>query len=489
MCLVDQLEDESVAVRLTGLQAFARVEPKILAEHVHIVEQQLQDCSAPVRGEALATLSRLEPKVLAECAVAITPLLRDQDERVRERAIATLSRLEPDVLKRHVDAIVEHTQGGDAAIRVTAVTALRHCSPEVLARYAHMLKRLLSDADAGVCSEALRALGQLPQSHLLPYAVYIVPHLDSAESSVHEAAMETVKKLPASYQGDFHYLPALDTLLHVFVRHNVDTLVDPLLAQHGYRLVNARNMLLNTPLHVAASCGRLHLCQRLVNAGALVRMRNTHRKRPEDLAKEGGHTTVAYWLQGKVSISTVRGGCGDAWHMALQDPRTPFHVEWYTMPMEGAAGFVGIKHSLLRIIVGSALEPHAYVIEKASVQSFGNVVPEELRNGVYVSHWSDVMHSIESDPLHVLHQDDIENNTGKERLCVRSLWEVASEVGDYEVSKCNCHHAALRVYNSCAKEHARVRKVPNLFLSHLSAFLQQVGVDVEGSESASAFAA
>lgn len=102
--------------------------------------------------------------------------------------------------------------------------------------------------------------------------------------------------------------------------------------------------------------------------------------------------------------------------------------------------------------------------------------------GVYVSHWLEVVGSLEDDPIYKLTSSDIRDDLGF-LLSMRSLYDIAAQLGPYDVALCNCHHAALAMYNACAKEHARVPRMPNHFLTWGAWALRAIGVDIARSDS------
>merc|ERR1711985_224879 len=78
---------------------------------------------------------------------------------------------------------------------------------------------------------------------------------------------------------------------------------------------------------------------------------------------------------------------------------------------------------------------------------------------------------------------DIFNNSGKPALCMTVLRDIAVDLGPYDVSTSNCHHACLAMYNVCAQECSRVPSIPNSFLVSCSSLLRNVGLDVATSNS------
>jgi hypothetical protein len=70
---------------------------------------------------------------------------------------------------------------------------------------------------------------------------------------------------------------------------------------------------------------------------------------------------------------------------------------------------------------------------------------------------------------------------------MKALRDLAVEMGEYDVGKCNCHHATQKVYNYCAKKQLLcVDNLPNQLLSDCALALKKtIGFDVAtGSKSA-----
>jgi len=274
------------------------------------------------------------------------------------------------------------------------------------------------------------------------------------------------------------------TLMNMASEHGCVEVVR-FLVRTCHTLVHSKNICSETPLHVAAREGHLDVCQVLVGAGALTKVKNNRRMTPTELAQLRGHQAVVSFLESRENMTTVRGGTGDALEEAMQETRPIKKVEWFKIALPGFAGRVGAYHSLLTVTVGTAEESHSYVIEKAALaRSAGEEDAERAKNGVHVSHWLDVVPNIEYDPLYTLDAAGIENNTGTPDLSLAALRDIAVKLGPYNVATCNCHHAALAVYNACAKPDRRVPRIPNAALVLGARFLQGVGVDVANSESA-----
>ena len=75
-----------------------------------------------------------------------------------------------------------------------------------------------------------------------------------------------------------------------------------------------------------AQAGHLAVCQMLVEAGALMEIRNRRRSTAEEEARQDGHSHVARFLQGCHHLGT-RGGLGNDFAAAWADGRTVTKVE------------------------------------------------------------------------------------------------------------------------------------------------------------------
>jgi len=303
----------------------------------------------------------------------------------------------------------------------------------------------------------------LNSATLSAHAATIVQHVCEAEKELRAAALEVVGGVePAA------------------------------LARHWHR----QNLEGNQLLHIAAEDGHLEACRNLVQAGALIKAKNQLGETPAELARAQGHEGVCELLDGTQNITTVRGGTGDALEEALADDRPVVQVDWYSIALPGIAGTAGAFHSLLAITV--ALEhgdeswdgpscrwpPHTYVIEKAAlVRGIDNGVKDQFKNGVHVSHWVDVAPNVERDALYSLRGDAVRESVGDCRLTMSLLRDVAVHLGPYDVAMCNCHHAALAVYNTCAEAAHQVECIPNQLLTWGALMLRTVGFDVANSES------
>merc|ERR1712032_409166 len=68
---------------------------------------------------------------------------------------------------------------------------------------------------------------------------------------------------------------------------------------------------------------------------------------------------------------------------------------------------------------------------------------------------------------------------------MRALRAIAVNLGEYNVATCNCHHAAMAVYNACAQESAKISRMPNQMLTWGAKIMSLLGLDAgDSSESA-----
>lgn len=501
--IVERVEDNDRIVRLAAVKAIGGLEPSTLVCYAPLVAQHLEDEEVCFHWAAVVALGQLPHWALAEHAEAISSRFEHSDPAVREIAVKVLGKLEADQLSLHASDIAALLTDDAWQVRLAAVMVL---TKESMPEHLGAVMQRLQDDHTRVQWAVIDAISDMQPSALLPSAQYLLGLLSSNEHSIRRAAEEVVYKLPAKAQlalepgtadaaaggsfamqaEEFHYLPHRETLLHVAARHRLTELAEELASQYEVELINARNDAHNTPLHIAASIGSLELCQCFVQHGAIVRMKNGRKRTAEQLAIDNGHDTVAIWLSGHTSISAVRGGAGDALAEALADRRPIQSLEWYIMPMVGLPGALGVKHSLLRVQVGdSRHRAHAYVIEKASVRRrrAKDPVLEQLENGVYISHWEDVRHNLEDAPIFSLYPGTFDSRISKTTLA--DLRKLLVKQGPYDVGRCNCHHAALAVFNYCADESCRVAGIPNKFQSQMARVLSAMGVDVVRTESES----
>uniref|UniRef100_A0A7S4PWL7 Fungal lipase-type domain-containing protein n=1 Tax=Alexandrium monilatum TaxID=311494 RepID=A0A7S4PWL7_9DINO len=477
-----------------ALTLMAQLEAAILGSHAAVVARCLScgrgaEDSAVLRA-ALSTLRKVEPTTLAVHSAAVVRCFEHMDAAVRRDALVTLGRLDPAFLTLQLGVVVQRLADGAEAVRREAAALLGTADPAVLAPHAPAVAKCLADGDVGVRRAALGALGELDSPVLSPHAAAVVRCLSDEDVGVRTAAHPLLAKLGPAALGP-HAAAVVCGLgderpgARRAVLDALGKLEPAALARHWHRKGGCGN----TALHVAAREGHLDACRRLVLAGAPPRTLNASGSSPVDLARQGGHADVFDFLTSRQNATTVRGGTGDALLQALADPRPVVKVDWYTMPLPGAVGRVGAVHSLLAVVVdetGAEGASHTYVIEKAaSTRGVVSSTEDHFRNGVHVSHWVDVAPNVGASPVHTLEATDVRTSSDEGRpLSMRTLRGVAVDLGPYDVAKCNCHHAALAVYNACAVEAARVPRIPNRLLTLGATLLRSAGFDVATSESA-----
>ena len=61
---------------------------------------------------------------------------------------------------------------------------------------------------------------------------------------------------------------------------------------------------------------------------------------------------------------------------------------------------------------------------------------------------------------------------------MKQLIDLASETGEY-TGRSQCHHCALKVFNTYARPKRRIAEIPNPWLTQAVAFLEDVGIKTE----------
>mmetsp|Transcript_63 Transcript_63/g.172 ORF Transcript_63/g.172 Transcript_63/m.172 type:complete len:665 (-) Transcript_63:50-2044(-) len=540
------LQDEHWQVRHTTVVALGNLRPETLRECARNIVGRLEDADWRVRIVTLGVLSKLAPEVLLTYLGQIAQLLTDTHGSVRRQVVDVLR--EPLLRELSCRDSIDKPSSPSSASTVAFDPVMSAELEEARVAAALPLSELLLDDDgasfvASMIEPPLKAhtestavesgygsdgAGESGMSTREEGDTTDVPASgaedDASESrarstgrsssalspELQEAKGEVVRMLCELYlhgkAGMYRILsfvrPDLDLDIltkacQLVATESHNTTFMNLASEHGcvevvrslvrtqHILINSKNPWYETPLHVAAREGHLDVCQVLVGAGALLKAKNSRRCTPTEVAQYRGHEAVVNFLESRENMTTVRGGTGDALLEAMSETRPIKKVEWYKIALPGFAGKVGAYHSLLAVTVGTADESHSYVIEKAALaRSAGAEDAERAKNGVHVSHWLDVVPNVEHDPIYTLEAQSIMNNTSEDTLSLAALRRIAVDLGPYNVAACNCHHAALAVYNACAKPERRVPRIPNALLVLTCRFLQGVGVDVATSESA-----
>lgn len=439
-------------------------------------------------ANAVRLLGTVSTGILASHADALAVYLAHDDWRVRLKAVEVLGRLEPDDLAPHSAAVARcletSEQDDEWIIRAAAMRALTRllenpdsngpAGPAAFAEQMPRITRRLLDSSRPVRRMVSEALVRATDSSDTAVRWAATAELiDLSPRDMTEVAAELAEISPDHLGALLPVagMPCADTLLHCAARFNQPRLTQLLLCGSRAALdgqLHAKNADGSTPLHLASEGGHADICRMLVCAGAHVRARNHEGRTSADLAESAGRKSVVHVLS-RERLFSLRGGPGDALQPALGDSRPLVRVEWYTMALPGMLGQIGAMHSLLALTVGGTAEvPHTYLLEKASAISQEAEEADKAgfnRHGVVVSHWQDVAPLIDGEPIYSLGRDSIENHTGHDELCFKALWDIAVGLGPYDPGSCNCHHAALAVYNACAQSHCKVPTMPNHILT------------------------
>jgi len=412
---------------------------------------RVADTDERVRAAAISLIGLFSLEEQSARIHVVVDRFKDCHEDVRCAALRVVSNMENAVFLKQVPAITNLIGDESAMVRALAIESLMKLEPELYSQSASRILSRFSDESVCVRQKAVAAFHKLAPVVLPAYGSQFVKWIASKDKTVKAAVLQTISRHPAS-------------LLHVKDENG------------------------DTALHIAAREGDLETCCSLVRLGALIKTKNWMGQTPETLAQQGHHITVCRFFNRFENVTTTRGGLGDALADALADTRPITRVEWHMIPLPGFAGYLGGIHSLLAVTVGlqETSDIHTYVMEKAArVRGTIQDDPEQFKNGVHVSHWVDVLPNVESDALYTLGLADIVNNTGCDDFCMRVLRNICVDLGPYDVGVCNCHHAALVVFNACARESARVPVIPNFYLTSTAWFLGGLGIDVANSGSAS----
>lgn len=501
--------DKKASVKAAALKALLKLPAVELATYAHSLVEAVCDQDHTVHKgafEALFVLQRgkLSAADVQQCAQAVAIKLDSSEDHVRRWAMDACGLLPVAVVSRHARAIANCLEDRQVIVRKQGVDLLgaiaehsrkvksqqaEDYEPYVLQAAFQRLGRCVTDPELSVRMGAVEAISKLDAPLKAKQATVVVRALTD-QDMVKFAAVRVLSDLEPADLRD--HLPAIQTqlgggstLLHLTAKNGRVHLVRSLAKRHRHALLHAKDHWQETPLHVAAREGYRSICEVLVTCGALVNARNGRSQTALDLARKARHEDVVAFLSSCQNITTIRGGTGDAWEQAIADDRPVVGVEWYTIAMPGLPGLLGAFHSLLAVTVSDETKAHTYVIEKAAMIRGGDERDKEDRckNGVHVSHWLDVVANVDGHPIHVLERSDIHNDTKDTVLCMRTLRDLAVDLGPYDVGSCNCHHAALTMYNACAHPDVEVPSIPNETLTWGAHVLRSAGLDVTASNS------
>lgn len=465
-------DDENKAARRAAAEALCCLGPRLLAPHAPSLAVLLDDRDAAVRRAGARALGGTDKHTLWHYGhVLVKRLAEDKHCSVRLavlEALETLGKLETAWLARHAKAIAAALEDEDASIRLASVRALSNLEPKALSTLALEFVRRLKDEDRDIRLAAAEGLCNLDPPDLAERWAAVARRLDDEDEQVQMTALRAVVKLDKALDDGERAL-----LISCAAEDGYMKLVDFLVAHHRVTLLNTKNESSDTPLHLAAKGGHLGICQLLVRAGALTRVKNSQKLSPAEVAQSQGHADVFSFLDRWSTWASMRGGMGDALLNAQADSGPVIKVDWYTIALPGVVGSLGAVHSMLAITVGRCEEfSHTYVMEKADTWDSDS---EQFKNGVHISHWVDVAPHVENDPIHSLSAAEIVQ--AARPPCMRTLRDIAVLGGPYDVGTSNCHHMALDVYNACAKDGHRVPHIPNKTLVAAAGLIRSMGVE------------
>lgn len=480
------LRNRSAQVRASALQLLRTAPPQALAPHALAVGGLLRSSDPDVRVWALRVLADLETSALLPHLGAGLAALADRCPDTRSAALALLQKVVPIRFAPHAADVASLLQGGDAEVSLWALRVLERFLPVNVEPYGELLLAALRNEDQRLSSAALALLKRMRPAALGPHADVVAAIVLEGEGRKRLAAFQVLVRLNAD---DLEWHAA--ATLSAFKAWSVEDRTACLATFEGLpisllgRWAHSTATDGSTLLHLAAEDGRRELCRKLVDQNSCVAAKNNKGRTALDVARRQKHVELAKFLEqsSRRRLSMVRSGQGDAYFVSQKDNRSISQVEWYTLEMPGLAGRLGLKHSFIAVTVG---DPQAgpgqtwtYVFEKAQRESARDASCSQYENGVHISHWHDVARVVKGNALHRLTQSDLVNNTGKPELCLRSLRDVSVELGPYDLATCNCHHAALAIYNACAKESARISRIPNRALVSVTKGLKlYLGLDV-----------
>lgn len=103
---------------------------------------------------------------------------------------------------------------------------------------------------------------------------------------------EMVSLLLNANADQSYFNPGCMTMLYLAAQNGNSTIADALLAKTPHEKVNAINIWLSTPLHLAAEGGYLDIVKALLKASADTTARNVWCRTPLDLAWKNAHSEV-----------------------------------------------------------------------------------------------------------------------------------------------------------------------------------------------------
>ena len=489
-----RLSDKNPQVRGSACSFIGHLSPKDIAKLAPALTKLLKDEYREVRREACWALGQLSPKQLIEHSQPLVALLRDPCSQVRVASCDALGRLPVDYLMQHKSLLEQLLTGHCEGTCWAASKALRRLAPEQLGWYTFTMSRLIADEAIDVSTLKLHPIGGPPTMRESVLLEFLKDRNNPLQSGVISCSAQYVEALAnrvvnvaapeRNAAGNALGILPLPVLRSCPLKtKQVDALLKWLDEQLQQRKplpkvfslpIEKTNAEGSTWLHLAAKYGSPRACRALRDAGAALARRNRQKKRPCDLAAEAGHRELASELQ--PSTLETRGSTGDGMEDALACEDFIEEVTWWTLPLPSIGSFGG-KHSLLKIKAGYDI----FVVESASPDEHsgaqaGGIAQEAARNGLFVSHWTDVPDANDFEALDVVPKLEV-----RQSITLRQLLEHLV-TGQYDAANHNCHHTAMKGYNLCAERQDRLTRLPvNRFLIGVAWALSKVGFKVAPS--------
>ena len=144
---------------------------------------------------------------------------------------------------------------------------------------------------------------------------------EDADEAVTRAALDVIMPVASAV-----HLTRGEGLLYVVAKCDMLEIAKHLVDQHRASMLDELTVDRESPQQLAGQAGHLAVCQMLVEAGALMGIRNRRRSTSEEEARQDGHYHVTRFLQGCHHLGT-RGGLVIIFAAAWADGRTVAKAE------------------------------------------------------------------------------------------------------------------------------------------------------------------
>mmetsp|Transcript_42253 Transcript_42253/g.99218 ORF Transcript_42253/g.99218 Transcript_42253/m.99218 type:complete len:613 (-) Transcript_42253:108-1946(-) len=451
-----RIQDDDTHVRCSALQALQNQGPEAVGLHMSALITCVQDANDEVKQIALQLLASVDIVYLLGYVQQLVMLIAHEDVFVKHTVAEVLCGVPGYALSSHTDSIMQCLLNEDIFAQHIAKKLLRRMQGNTLVdQVPFLIQQGLKHKCSSVRRSCLEVMTLLPDDTFNSLAPPFLACLQDADIQVRWNAQDCLCRLDAN---------TLDKYLHVKVGEDRRS----------------------TLLHVAAAHGHLPLCKRLVSHGAMLLVQDGSGLTPEELAFRCCQSETFNFLSERSSAASLHLKIKLGFVAAVNDRRPIVKAEWFTTSLPGWVGQAGALHSVVALTVAdnSGQPPATYTVEKAAsvaVNSSGlSPDTDHCKNGVVISRWEDVAHCLEeaATRIHCVEGLDIANNTGEPALCLASIRNVAVALGPYNVATCNCHHAALAVFNACASQRKQVQGIPNELLTFMAGLLGMMGMNL-----------